>query len=271
MNRSWQQLLSASSLLCWHFLCHFFFSFFLAYFFTLELFKLPRLWGASENMPYFHLYHLLLCIVTLSVHALDLRLQIKERVHFSMTATQNIWQEKEIWRRASYYSGLLKKLFWEMDWSLFFLNAESWFGTIVCVCVSDLLSHFDVTHRCVACVYLCIPGLSFGLLEHSIFVPHMSHQYFTPSSWSLCLFSRPVLSFTGVRLWFYLCFTTHRWGTGWDPVWMIWVGSGAVKKLFLPDGCKQSFGYLFQTFINPRTVDRVPHHVHMIYSYSQRT
>lgn len=191
MNRSWQQLLSASSLLCWHFLCHFFFSFFLAYFFTLELFKLPRLWGASENMPYFHLYHLLLCIVTLSVHALDLRLQIKERVHFSMTATQNIWQEKEIWRRASYYSGLLKKLFWEMDWSLFFLNAESWFGTIVCVCVCEwfTLSLWCYTPLCCVCVsvhpwpFIWIAGALYFCASHvaSIF-------------YSLFLISLPLLS-----------------------------------------------------------------------------
>lgn len=109
-------------------------------------------------------------------------------------------------------------------------------------------------HACVCvCADVCVLCPSLGMQRRSIFVPHISHQYFTPSpplpsSLSPSLFlghQNKVLSMLRRT-------PLKDWLAGWNPVGTIWVASGAIKKLPPPDGCKQSFRYLFLTFIYPR-------------------
>lgn len=160
--------------------------------------------------------------------------------------------KKKIWKIARYYFRLLKST--SGKWMGFLL---CWIMVLhknatVCVheCVCVLLIYFIGT-PCVMCV--CVRPLPFiGNSEPLYFcASHFSSIFYSLSFSSLLFLSLP-RSFLGIRIRFYLCSTTHYWRTGWDRIGTIWVASGAIKKLPLPDGCKQSFSFLFLTFIYPQ-------------------
>ena len=136
------------------------------------------------------------CLVSLSsyiipstVHVVDISWKImKEDPFFLMMATRSISQGKEIWTIARCYFRLRKALL-ESGWDIFMLNhafALKRHRACAYKIICDLRIYFDIMHLCVCvCVrlwiWMCVLCPSFGMQNRSILVPHMSHQYFTPS------------------------------------------------------------------------------------------
>lgn len=112
----------------------------------------------------------------------------------------------------------------------------------VCVSISVYGTYSSTLLLHPLCVCVLCP--SFEMQRCSIFVLHISHQYFTLllpllSSFSLFLgHQNEVLSMlhnTPLKDWL------DGWMAGWNPIGTVWVASGTKKDLPPPDGCKQSF------------------------------
>lgn len=116
-------------------------------------------------------------------------------------------------------------------------------------------------------VFVLCPSL--GIQSRSIFVPHISHQYFTPS---LPLLASFPLSFLGIRMRFYLCSTTHYWRTGWlesrwDDMSCVWCCKETATARWL-----QTILLLFVFNLYLPTVGwQGTTHARALFSYTRRT
>lgn len=132
-------------------------------------------------------------------------------------------------------------------------------------CLCDLLTFFLVI-PCLMCVCVCACILcpSLGIQSRSIFVPHISHQYFTPSPPLLSFFTRsPSLSWASVWGFFYTPTHTIEGLTDWpeshrDDMSCIWCCKGAATARWL-----QTILLLFLFILNLPTVGwQGPTHSH---------
>lgn len=163
-------------------------------------------------------------------------------------------KKKKIGMLASYYFRLLKST--SGKWMGFFC-AESWFCTKIpkCMCLWVCMWFTHLLHCYALLFYVCVRMCSsFALHWESRAALFLCLTFLINILLPLFLFSPLSLSLSWASEWGFIYAPPHTIEglAGWNPVGMIWVASGAVKKLPPPDGCKQSFCYLFLTFIYPQ-------------------
>lgn len=169
-----------------------------------------------------------------SLYKADLRLQIlKDELAYTQYITG-----KRSGREPVTFPTVSEALLWSGG-----ICAESWFSAQTPACVVC-----DLPALCERVAVLFISRLSSGMQSRSILVPRISHQYFTPSLLSFSSsFSPPLFPLN--KGFIYAPPHSIEGLAVWNPSGMLGVASGAIKKLPLPDGCKQSFLLCFLLYL----------------------